>query len=70
VTKDELLLHKLIRNVTYPMWPWFYSPFKGEKDGLPKYKAHWNFIQFSTSMLMEKTFGMLKGRFKILLNNL
>ncbi len=52
------------------MQPWFYSPFKGEKDGLPKYKANWNIIQFKTRMLMEKTFGMLKDRFKILLKNL
>jgi hypothetical protein len=36
--KDELLLRKLIRNVVYPMQPWFYSPFQGEKDGLPIYK--------------------------------
>jgi hypothetical protein len=52
------------------MWPWFYSPFKGEKDGLPKYTAHWNFIQSSTRMSVERAFGMLKGRFKILLKKL
>ncbi len=70
VMRDELLLHKLIRNIAYPMQPWFYSPFKGEKDGLPKYKANWNIIQFKTRMLMKKTFGKLKDRFKILLKNL
>jgi hypothetical protein len=46
---------------------WFYFPFKGEKNGLPRYKAHWNFIQSSTRMLIERTFGMLKRRFRILL---
>jgi hypothetical protein len=61
------LYDKLIGDVVYPMHPWFYSPFKGEKDGLPQYKAHWNFIQSNTRMSMEKTFGMFKGRFKILL---
>jgi hypothetical protein len=70
VMKDELLLHKLIRIVVYTTRQWFYSPFQGEKDGLPRYKTHWNFIQFSTRMLMKKTFGMLKGRFKILLKSL
>jgi hypothetical protein len=47
------------------MQPWFYSPFKGEKVELPKYKRHWNFIQSSKKMSMEKTFGMLKGIFRI-----
>ncbi len=28
------LPYKLITNVDYPMHPWFYSPFKGEKNGL------------------------------------
>jgi hypothetical protein len=41
--KDKFLPYKLIKDV-YPMWPWFYSPFKGEKDGLPKYKRYWNFL--------------------------
>jgi hypothetical protein len=46
----------LIGNVTYPMWPWFCSPFKDEKDALPKYKARWNFIWSNTRMSMEKNF--------------
>jgi hypothetical protein len=65
--KDKFLPCKLIGDVTYPMWLWFYPPFKGEKDGLSKYKSHWNFIESSTKMSMESTFGMLKGRLKILL---
>jgi hypothetical protein len=60
--KNKFLPSKLIRDVTYPMQLWFYSPFKGEKDGLSRYKSHWNFIQFSTRMSMESTFGMLEGR--------
>ncbi len=39
--KDNFLHYKLIGYVIYPMQPWFYSPFKDEKVGLPKYKAHW-----------------------------
>jgi len=49
------------------MWPWFYSPFKGEKDGLLSYKTHQNFIQYKIRVLVERIFGMLKGRFIILL---
>jgi len=30
----------LIRDATYPMRSWFYSPFKGEKEGLPKAKTY------------------------------
>jgi hypothetical protein len=63
--KDKFLPYKLIGDATYPMWPWFYFPFQNEKDGLPRYKTHLNFIQFNTKMSMERTFGMLKGKFKI-----
>jgi hypothetical protein len=35
---------KLIGDAPYPMCPWFYSPFKGKKNGLSPKKAHWNFI--------------------------
>ena len=35
VIKLACLPYKLIGDVAYPMRPWFYSPFKGEKDGLP-----------------------------------
>ncbi len=53
--KDNFLLYKLIRDV-YSMWPCFYSLSKGEKDGLPKYKRHWNFIQSNTKMSKERVF--------------
>jgi hypothetical protein len=56
----------VLEPVAYPMRPWFYSPFKGEKNGLLKYKARWNFIQYNIRVLVERTFGMLKSRFKIL----
>jgi hypothetical protein len=53
----------LIGDVAWPMQPWFYSPFKGEKDELLRYNAHWNFIQSSTRMLVERIFGMLNVEF-------
>ncbi len=37
--------YKFIRDATHPMRSWFYSPFKGEKEGLPKAKTYRNFIQ-------------------------
>ncbi len=63
--KNKFLHYKLVRNVVYPIQPWLYS--KVDKDGLLRYKAHWNFIQSSTRMLIERAFKMLKGRFRILL---
>jgi hypothetical protein len=34
------LPYKLIGDATYPMKPWFCSPFKGEKEGLPRTKIY------------------------------
>jgi hypothetical protein len=48
--KGAFLPYKLIENATYPtypMTPWFYSPFKGEKERFPRVKTYWNFIQSS-----------------------
>jgi hypothetical protein len=68
--KGELLPFKLMGDAAYPMRPWFYSPFKGEKDGLPRAKTHWIFIQSSTRMAVERAFGILKGRWRILLKKI
>jgi hypothetical protein len=65
--RGELLPYKLIGDIAYPMKPWFYSPFKGEKEGLPRAKCHWNFIQSSTRMVVERTFGILNSRWRIIL---
>jgi hypothetical protein len=67
IMRGELLPYKLIGDAAYPMRPWFYSPFKGEKEGLPRAKCHWNFIQSSTRMAVERAFGILKGRWRIIL---
>jgi len=61
-----LVLLCVLEPVAYPMQPSFYSPFKGEKNGLLEYKTRWNFIQYNIRVLVERTFGMLKSRFKIL----
>jgi hypothetical protein len=44
----------------------FILHLKVKKDGLPIYKAHLNLIQSSRRTLVKKTFGMLKGKFRIL----
>ena len=64
------LLYKLIGDIAYPMCLWFYSPFKGEKASLSREKQYWNFIQSSTRMAVERAFGMLKGRWRILLKKM
>lgn len=38
-----------------------------QKEGLTRCKYYWNFIQSSTRMPVERAFGMLKARFRILL---
>jgi hypothetical protein len=58
--------YKLIGDAAYPVRPWMYCPFKGTSDGLELYKAHWNFIQSSTRMCVERAFGILKGRWRII----
>lgn len=68
MSKRAFLYYKLIRDIAHPIGLWFWhSPFKGEKEALSREKIHWNFIQWSTRMTMERTFGMLKGRWRILL---
>lgn len=59
--------YELIGDVAYPMRPWFYYPFKGGEEGLSKSKAYWNSIHSSTRMAVEKTFGILKGCWRIIL---
>lgn len=68
--KGAFLPYKFIVDVAYPMRPWFYSPFKGKREGFPREKAHWNFIQSSTRMAVERAFGILKGRWRILLKRI
>ena len=67
IKRSELLPYKLIGDATYPIRPWFYSPFQGENEGLPRAKCHWNFIQSSTRMAVKRAFGILKGWWRIIL---
>ena len=49
------------------MRSWIHNPFKGCIEGLKGYKANWNFIQSSTCMCVERVFGILKGRWRIIM---
>ena len=44
-----------------------FVPFKGYKGRLSRDEYHWNFVQSSTRMCVERVFGMLKGEWRILL---
>ena len=46
------------------------APYKGHKDGLTREEYHWNFVQSSTRMYIERTFNMLNGRWTILLKKI
>ena len=63
----KLAPYALVGDAAYPCRPWMLSPFKGHKDGLTREEYHWNFIQSFTRMCIERAFGMLKGRRRILL---
>ena len=59
--------YALVGDAAYPCRPWMLAPFKGHKDGLSREEYHWNYAQSSTRMCIERDFGMLKGRWRILL---
>ena len=66
----KLSPYALVGDATYPCRPWMLAPFKGHKDGLSPEEYHWNYVQSSTRMCIERAFGMLKGRWRILLKRL
>lgn len=65
--EGKLSSYALVGDVAYPCRPWMLSPFKGHKDGLTREEYHKNYIQSSTRMCIERAFGMLKGRWRMLL---
>ena len=66
----KLSPYALVGDAAYPCRPWMLAPFKGNKDGLSREEYHWNYVQSSTRMCIERAFGMLKGRWRILLKRL
>ena len=59
--------YKLIGDAAYPVQPWMYCSFKGGKTTLSGKDANWNFIQSSTRICVERAFGILKGRWKVIM---
>ena len=62
--------YALVGDAAYPCRPWMLAPFKGHRDGLTREEYNWNYVQSSTRMCVERTFGMLKGRWRILLKRI
>ena len=65
--EGKLHPYKLIEDATYPVRPWMYCLFMGRKTELSQICANWNFNEFSTRMCVEGAFGILKGRWRIVL---
>ena len=53
--------------VAYPVQPWMYCPFKDGKITLSENEANWNFIQYLNRMCVERAFGILKGRWRMII---
>ena len=66
----RLAPYALVGDAAYPCRPWMLTPYKGHKDGLSREEYHWNYVQSSTRMCVERAFGMLKGRWRILLKRI
>ena len=62
----KLSPYTLVGDAAYPCRPWMLAPYKGHKDGLTREEYYWNFVHISTRMCVERTFGLLKGRWRIL----
>lgn len=62
--------YKFVGDVAYPVRPWMYCPFKGGKIALFGKEANSNFIQSSTRMCVERAFGILKGRWRLIMKRL
>jgi hypothetical protein len=65
--EGKYMPYKLIGDAAYPVRPWMYCPFKRQNDGLSRCRVYWNFIQSSTQMYVERAFGILKGRWRIIM---
>ena len=59
--------YKLIEDAVYPVRSCMYCPFKGGKTTLSGQEANWNFSQSSTRMCVERAFGILKGRWRVIM---
>ena len=69
VIKIELLPNKLI-GVVYLIRSWFYSPFKGERNALPRIRHIGVLSNHQQRMAVERAFGILQKILKCLLKRI
>jgi len=65
--RGQLSPYALLGDAAYQPRTWMFSPYIGKKDGFNRQQTHWNFIQSSFRMCVERAFGILKTRWRILL---
>ena len=65
--EGRLSQYALVGDAAYSCRPWMLASFRGHRDGLTREEYNWNYVQSSTRMCVERAFGMLKGRWRILL---
>jgi hypothetical protein len=69
IAEGKLYNNMLLGDAAYPPRPWMLSPYKGSANTpLQAYQRQFNFRQSSSRMAVERCFGMMKQRFRILLN--
>ena len=58
--REKLHLYALLGDVAYQPRLWMLTPYIDSKDGFNRRQEHWNFIQSSSHMYIERAFGILK----------
>ena len=58
---DKLSSYYSAGDAAYLSRPRMLVPFISHKDGLSHDEYHWNFVQSSIRMCVERSFGILKG---------
>ena len=59
----------ILGDSAYPLKEWLLTPYR-DNGHLTQSERRYNFIHSSTRMAIERSFGLLKGRFKLPLNGL
>ena len=62
--------YALLGDAAYSCRPWMFTPYIGSKDEFTRTQENWNYIQSSSRMCIERAFGILKLRWRILLKRL
>ena len=68
--EGKLNPYALLGDAAYQPRPWMLTPYLGSKDEFTRQQEHWDFIQSSSRMCVECAFGILKLRWRILLERM